>query len=106
MFGCLAVYTAQRIVFILRKKGATSTMRDDGIWIATLPEHNASLRRELPLLRPVELFDRQNGKGLYGWLNLPADEEGFEAAALHACRMVIRGDARIGKIPKSRRGLK
>jgi len=102
MFGSLGVYIDEKIVFILRKKQDTKTLRDNGVWMATVPEHNPSLRGDFPTSRPVELFEARGRKGFSGWLNLPENEEGFEEAALRACRLVIDTDPRIGKIPKSR----
>jgi len=103
MFGCHAVYVDQRIVFILRQKDDRKTRRDNGVWVATQPEHNASLLRDFPMLRPVELFTARGDKGFYGWLNLPDSDDSFEETALTLCRLVIAGDPRIGKIPNSRR---
>jgi hypothetical protein len=97
MFGCTAVYVGAKIVFILRKRGQPA--RDDGVWIATTHEHHESLRAELPSLRGIELF----GGSSVGWRVLPADADDFEASVLHACALVRRGDARIGKVPKPRR---
>ena len=102
MFGCHAVYIDEKIVFILRNKQEAKTLRDDGIWVAMLPEHTESLRREYPALRPIEMFAARGMKGFTGWLNLPASEDGFEETALALCRLVIHGDPRIGKTPKSR----
>jgi hypothetical protein len=98
MFGCTAVYIGLKIVFILRKKDDPPS-HDDGIWVAMLPEHNASVLRELASLRPISFFRE---RAFNGWMNLPEDAGGFEEAALEACRLVIRGDPRIGKIPKPR----
>jgi hypothetical protein len=100
MFGCTAVYIDVKIVFILRKQ-ADPPIHDDGIWVAMLPEHNASVKRDLPSLRPIAFF---GGRAFHGWLNLPEEEDGFEESALKACRFLIQGDPRIGKIPKSRAG--
>jgi len=102
MFGSLAVYVDEKIVFLLRRKQDRKTLRDDGIWVATMPEHCASLKRDFPTLRPIELFAGSGRAGFSAWLNLPEDEEGFEEAALQACRLVIAGDPRIGKVPKGR----
>jgi hypothetical protein len=99
MFGSRAIYVDQKIVFILRRKQNPKTLRDDGIWIATSPEHKESLHRALPSLRPIEVFAE---RAMMTWLNLPEHEDGFEEAALEACRMVIRGDERIGKIPNAK----
>jgi hypothetical protein len=98
MFGCHAVYVEDKIVMILRDK--KNPARDDGVWIATTEEHHASLRRELPGMRSITVLA---GGGVTGWQNLPAESEDFEQSVLRACAMVRAGDARIGKIPKSRR---
>jgi hypothetical protein len=96
MFGCLAVYVAQRIVLILRDK--PSAPADNGVWLATTPEHHESLRREFPHLRSIGVLGREPT----GWQLLPADAGDFEEAALRACELVAQGDPRIGKIPKPR----
>ena len=94
MFGCVAVYTGGKIVFILRDKADATA--DNGLWIATTREHHESLRREFPHMRSIAVL----GKGITGWQILPAEAPDFEEAALRACEMVIAGDSRIGKIPK------
>jgi hypothetical protein len=98
MFGCHAVYVDERIVFILRHKKRPPG--DDGVWVATTHQHHASLRRELPSLRRVEVLA---GGAETGWQVLPAEADDFEASVLHACALVRAGDPRIGKIPASRR---
>src|SRR3974390_354008 len=75
MFGCHAVYVDQRIVFILRQKEDRKTRRDNGVWVATQPEHNASLLRDFPMLRPVELFTARRDKGFHWLVQFP----GFHA---------------------------
>jgi len=101
MFGSLAVYVDEKIVFMLRRKQAAATLRDDGVWVASLPEHGASLQREFPALRPIELFESRGREGFAGWWNLPEHEEGFEETALELCRLLIKGDPRIGKLPNA-----
>jgi hypothetical protein len=97
MFGCLAIYVADKIVLILRdRKSGTA---DNGVWLATTEEHHQSLRREFPNMRSIQLF----GKEETGWQVLPVDAPDFEAAALRACELVIARDRRIGKVPKSRK---
>jgi hypothetical protein len=98
MFGCTAVYVDERIVFILRDKKRPRA--DDGVWVATVREHHASLRKELPGLRSITVLA---GGGVTGWQVIPAESEAFEETVLHACALVVRGDARIGKVPASRR---
>jgi hypothetical protein len=97
MFGCLAVYVGEQIVLILRDR--PTRPEDNGVWLATSPEHHASLRRELPMLRSIELFGTQETS----WQVLPADAPDFEAAARHACALVLARDVRIGKVPKRRK---
>jgi hypothetical protein len=97
MFGCLAVYVGEKIVLFLRDKATNP--RDNGVWLATTEEHHESLRREFPNLRSIELL----GKSVTGWQVIPSDAPDFEEAALRACELVITGDPRIGKVPRSRR---
>jgi hypothetical protein len=97
MFGCLAVYVADKIVLILRDK--RDKKEDNGVWLATTEEHHESLRREFPNMRSIQIF----AKKVTGWQVLPADAADFEEAALHACELIIAGDPRIGKVPKGRR---
>ena len=97
MFGCLAVYVRNKIVLILREKETESG--DNGVWLATTDEHHESLRREFPTMRSIQVF----GGGTTGWQVLPAEEENFEESALHACELIVAGDARIGKIPGTKR---
>jgi hypothetical protein len=98
MFGCLAIYVKDKIVLILRDKRGSGA--DNGVWLATTEEHHASLRREFPNMRSIQVL----GKAVTGWQVLPADAADFEESALRACELVLAGDPRIGKIPKSRRG--
>jgi hypothetical protein len=97
MFGCLAVYVGDKIVLMLREKQKQT--EDNGVWLATTPEHHDSLRREFPHMRSIQLL----GNKITGWQVLPADAPDFEQAALRACELVVARDPRIGKVPKSRR---
>ncbi len=99
MFGCLAVYVAEKIVFILRNKDKANQTADNGVWLATTHEHHSSLRREFPNMRSIEVL----GTRATGWQVLPADAPDFEEAALRACELVLAGDPRIGKVPGARR---
>jgi len=60
MFGCLAVYVADKIVLVLRDKG--DAIADNGVWLATTKEQHESLRREFPNMRSIEAL----GKGVTG----------------------------------------
>lgn len=95
MFGCTGVYVGEKIVFILRQKG--NPLPDDGVWLATIGDHHASLQRDFPSMRSIELF----GPGPTAWQVLPSDAEDFEDNVLRACEMIRQGDERIGKVPKS-----
>jgi hypothetical protein len=98
MFGCLAVYVADKIVLVLRDKPNPSA--DNGVWLATTPQHHDSLRREFPNMRSIQVL----GKAVTGWQVLPADAPDFEESALRACNLILARDPRIGKVPsKSRR---
>jgi hypothetical protein len=96
MFGCLAVYVEDKIVLILRDK--RESRADNGIWLATTPEHHESLRREFPRMRSIRVF----GKKPTQWQVLAADDPDFEETARRACKLVLARDPRIGRIPKAR----
>jgi hypothetical protein len=96
MFGCTAIYVGEKIVLILREKPTHTD--DNGVWLATTHEHHESLRREFPSMRSIQLL----GEKITSWQVLPSDLPDFEQAAMRACELVLGGDPRIGKIPKSR----
>ncbi len=98
MFGCLAVYVGEKIVFALRNKG--NPKKDDGLWLATTAEHHASLQKTFPSMRSISVL---GDGGVTGWQNLPADDDDFEESALRACALIRKGDARIGKVPKRKK---
>ena len=94
MFGCHAIYIGPKMVMILRRKDDV----DSGVWISTSREHHASLKKDFPSMRPIEIF---GGKG--NWQLLPEDADDFESSVLKACSFIIMGDERIGKIPKPKK---
>jgi len=96
MFGCHAVYVGNKIVLILRRKEVNKT--DNGVWLATTHEHHKSLKKDFPSMRSIAVF----GDGS-GWQNLPEDADDFEEAAIKACTLILKGDQRIGKVPKARK---
>ncbi len=95
-FGCYGVYVGEKIVFILRDK--TSHTDCNGLWIATEHEHHKSLKKEFPSLTSVSVLNE--GLRPTAWQMIPADSDNFESAAIRACELVLKGDKRIGKIPK------
>ncbi len=94
MFGALAVYLGEKIVFILRDN--PKEPHANGVWIALGTDDGENLRSEFPNMRPVHIL----GKDLRGWCLLPAKANDFEEAALHGCELVLKRDPRIGKVPK------
>lgn len=100
MFGCVAIYVAEKIVLIVRDKPASPN--DNGVWLATTHEHHESLRGEFPGMRSIQLL----GKEVTGWQLLPADAPDFEESAMRACELVIARDPRIGKVPARKRNQK
>jgi hypothetical protein len=97
MFGCLAVYVGDKIVFFLRDKPGASP--DNGVWLATTEQHHESLRHDFPNMRSIQLLGRE----VTHWQVLPTDAPDFEESALRAADLVLAKDPRIGKIPNSRR---
>ena len=98
MFGCVAVYLGDKIVLILRDR--PNATADNGVWLATTLEHHESLRREFPNMRSIRVL----GEGqATGWQILPVDAPDFEESVLRACELIVAGDPRIGKVPKTRK---
>jgi hypothetical protein len=96
MFGCLAVYVREKIVLVLRDKRDGAA--DNGVWLATTPEHHASLQQEFPNMRSIGVL----GKKVTGWQLLPAEASDFEESVLRACDLIVARDPRIGKVPVRR----
>ena len=97
MFGCFSIYVGGKIVLILRDR--KDSPQDNGVWIATTAEHHSSLGAELPSMRSIEIF----GPGPTGWQVIPTESDSFDQEVLHVCRLIKRGDIRVGKIPKLKR---
>jgi hypothetical protein len=100
MFSGFAVYVGDRIVCMLREHEKSPV--DNGVWLVlseeTSPE-DRGLRREFPSIRPIKLL----GNKIRHWLLIPSDGPKFETEALHACDLLLRHDARFGRVPESRR---
>jgi hypothetical protein len=94
MFGCFAVYSNDKILLILRKKEGGDP--DNGVWVATTREHHQSLKREFKSLRSIKIFGEKDSS----WQNLPEDSDDFEESVSKVCDLILKGDPRIGKIPK------
>lgn len=101
MFGCTAVYVGHKIVLILYKKdkveGKKNPLPEDvGIWVCIPDEYTQEMKKEFPQLRGVSFFENENS----AWQCLPESHEDFESLALKFCRLIKKGDPRIGRIPK------
>ncbi len=94
MFGCYAIYHGERMLLILRDKKEHAA--DNGVWVAIAAEHLPSLKNIFPKLRSVRLL---GGKRPTVWQNLPKSSGDFEESVVEVCEMILKGDARIGKIP-------
>ncbi len=99
MFGCHAVYVREKIMCVLRDR--EEHPEANGIWIATSQEHHASLKKEFPSMHSIYILS--GGKGETGWQMIPAEANDFEIAADRICDLILKGDVRIGKVPKARK---
>ena len=96
MFGALAVYLGEKIIFLLRDNPKEA--QANGVWIALATENGEALRSEFLNMQPVRIL----GKELRGWGLLAAKANDFEESALHACDLALKRDPRIGKVPKGK----
>lgn len=92
MFGCHSIYVENKIVLALRDKDD----EDSGVWIGTSKEHHISLKKEFPNMRSIRIF----GPGTSGWQVLSKDDDDFETSVNKVCELILKGDERIGKVPK------
>lgn len=67
----------------------------DGLLVCTSHEHHASLREEIPTLRPHPVLGK--------WLYVSQSDPDFEAVAEHVVALVLAGDPRIGIEPRPRK---
>ena len=99
MFSGFAVYVGDKIVAMLRD--SPKLPRDNGVWLVfseTAKIDGADIRREFPSPRLIDLLGGKIGH----WRLIPADSSTFESEALHACDLLLKHDARFGRVPKSR----
>lgn len=83
MFGCFAIYVGEKLVLILRHRNEHTD--DNGVWLAALHEHHASLKKDFPCMRSVRLL----GSAESVWQNIPTDEDDFEELVFKACRFIL-----------------
>lgn len=98
MFGCYGVYIGEKIVLALRSR--ESHTDDNGVWIATKPEHHASLKKLLPSMRSIYVL---GGGGETNWQIIPEQAEDFEESVMTICSLIKKRDERIGNIPKAKK---
>ena len=91
MFHCLGCYLHGRLTLVL----ADRTQPWDGILLPTTREDQASLRGEMPALRPHPVLGK--------WLYLAASVESFEDDARRLVELALAGDPRVGVEPQARR---
>jgi hypothetical protein len=99
MFSGFAVYVADKIMLILRD--SAKLPEDNGVWLVfseTADPDDPGIRRDFPTLRLIGLLGGKIGH----WRLIPADSPTFESEALHACELLLRHDARFGRVPQSR----
>ena len=100
VFSGFGVYMGDVLVCMLREH--EKSPRDNGVWLVlsdSTDPADPQLRREFPSIRSIELLNKKIGH----WLLIPSDSPHFETEALHACDLLLRHDARFGRIPASRR---
>jgi hypothetical protein len=91
MFGSTGVYLGERVVFILRQKRDV----DDGVWVCFEPELEAEVLSLFPALQRIEVLGN-----VRAWRKLSASSETFEDDVLRACKLLVSGDQRLGKLPE------
>lgn len=72
---------------------------DNGIWVSTKAEHHATLKKIFPSMRSIQVL----GNGATNWQILPVDADDFEESAIKICDLILKGDARIGNVPKPKK---
>ncbi len=103
MFSGYAVYSGDRILCMLRDKPIH--VADNGMWLVLaegvelVSGRFAGLSEEFPSLRRIGLLGDKIGH----WLLIPAGGPDFESEAIHACERMLARDARIGRVPESRK---
>ena len=98
-FGCHGIYIGPKIMLILRDR--VDHTESNGVWIATLHEHHASLKKTFPSMHSVSVLN--NGVGETAWQMIPANANDFESSVLELCQLIRRKDERIGRVPKKKK---
>ena len=99
MFSGFAVYAGDKILVILRD--SPKHPKDNGVWLVfseTANLDDPKILRDFPSLRLIDLL----GGKIAHWRLIPADSPTFESEALHVCDLLLKRDARFGRVPQSR----
>jgi hypothetical protein len=96
MFGCFMIYLDEKAVLFLCNSDRAIFENQQGVWVATTPEHYRSLAMEFSSTR----FDKPAKIGKSPWLLLPAGAKDFEEQVTKACQLILNGDPRIGREPQ------
>jgi hypothetical protein len=78
------------------QSSSTELDADVGIWLCIPNEHTLEMKAQFPELRGVSFFENENS----AWQCLPESHPDFEELALKFCKMIQKGDPRIGRLPK------
>ncbi len=97
MFGCTAVYVGPKIMLVLRKKAEMDL--DTGIWVCIPDEFVVEMKKMFPILKGVTFFNNENS----AWQNIRETEPDFEEVSLEICKLIKKGDPRIGRVPKPKK---
>jgi hypothetical protein len=98
MFGCYGIYIGEKIVLAVRSKDSHTD--DNGVWIATKPEHHEALKKIFPSMRSIYAL---GGGGQTNWQIIPEQADDFEESVMKICSLIKKGDPRIGNIPKAKK---
>jgi hypothetical protein len=98
-FGCFAIYLGDKIMLILRDKKDHPDV--NGVWIAASHESHESLKKTFPSMCSVSIFN--DGNGETAWQMIPVDADDFESSVSELCKLIRRGDKRIGRVPKKKK---
>jgi hypothetical protein len=99
MFSGFAVYAGDKILVMLRD--SPKHPKDNGVWLVfseSADLDDPRILRDLPSLRLIDLL----GGKIAHWKLIPADSPTFESEALHVCDLLLKRDARFGRVPQSR----
>lgn len=99
MFSGFAVYAGDKILVMLRD--SPKHPKDNGVWLVfseTANLDDPKTHRDFPSLRLIDLL----GGKIAHWRLIPADSPTFESEALHVCDLLLKRDARFGRVPQSR----